>query len=159
MYSAISHTLSLYSPHAADPLSLNVSPIISMVTIPSELHKSVVMCLTATHSILLVDVTLPPLAAAPLLRLHSESSLPVDGVLKALIPVDPMAWSGPLAARQSWETRNALVSLKDDGELAFWCPGSLDTRTTWKCTGSVQTSRTNVRMSGCSSAKKTVLGE
>lgn len=158
VYSAISHTLSLYSPLATEPLSLSVPPIISMVTIPSELHKSIVMCVSGTYSILLVDVTLP-LATTPLLRLYSESNLPVNGVLKALIPVDPMAWSGPLAARQSWETRDALVSLRDDGELAFWSPGSLGSQTTWKCTGSVQTSRTNVRMSGCSSAKKTVLGE
>jgi hypothetical protein len=90
---------------------------------------------------------------------HSESTLALTSSLKALIPVDPMAWSLPVGAEAEYGLHDVLLSVTEDGELAFWIPDTTTMTPTWKCTGKVRTGRRNIVMEACSSAKKTVLGK
>ncbi len=95
-----------------------------------------------------------------------------------ILPVDPMAWVGQLGSgtRGTSLEHDVLLSVSDDGELAFWVPGDDSGERTkavdghsanvlngagtsgWACTGKVRTGRKGVRIAGCSSAKKSVLG-
>ena len=96
-----------------------------------------------------------------------------------------MAWSGTSgeASALSADLHDTLLSVSDDGELAFWVPenglldllegdaktngahvnGTLtdgDTQTLnngWRCTGRVRTGRRGLSRAACSSAKKSVL--
>ena len=71
-----------------------------------------------------------------------------------------MAWGSYAVSTQ----HDVLVSISNEGELAFWVPEpespctQESERGKWRCTGSVHTSRKEIRMARCSSAKKTVLG-
>ncbi len=68
-----------------------------------------------------------------------------------------------------------LLSVSEDGELAFWIPenvlfvstangdarvtnGVAKAETVWKCTGKVRTGKKGITMASCSSAKKSCLG-
>ena len=69
-------------------------------------------------------------------------------------PIIPLAPA--LTESQVERERDVLVSVLD-GHLAFWMPDS-DAPSGWKCTGSVNTKRNNIRMARCSSVKKTAIG-
>lgn len=71
------------------------------------------------------------------------------------------------------QEHDVLLSISEDGELAFWVPqddilangvGSCyndDTDVSvggWRCTGRVRTGRRGLARAACSSAKKSVLG-
>lgn len=73
-----------------------------------------------------------------------------------------MAWSGSIA--KEWTLRDVLLSVSEEGELAFW---SLDVNGTavtngtdheWRCTGKVRTGRKGFSIARCSSTKKSALG-
>ena len=53
---------------------------------------------------------------------------------------------------------DVLLSVSEDGELAFWVPET-NGKTGWRCTGKVRTGRTGFRKVRCSSAKKTALSK
>jgi hypothetical protein len=104
--------------------------------------------------------------------------------LKFIIPVDPMGWTdlyhtGTIGLNQAQV--DALLSVNEDGELAFWAPedqlspssSRSDSRSIareevdpilkptqpfWKRTGTVRTGRKSLRIAACSSTKKSVLG-
>ena len=95
-----------------------------------------------------------------------------------ILPVDPMAWVGQigLGTRGASQEHDVLLSVSDDGELAFWVPGddsSVQVKapnghsattlngagsSAWTCTGKVRTGRKGLTIARCSSAKKSVLG-
>lgn len=96
-----------------------------------------------------------------------------------ILPVDPMAWVGQYglsSAGSASQDHDVLLSVSEDGELAFWVPeghavnapagpvnlesnGITKTEAAWKCTGKVRTGRKGLTMARCSSAKKSVLGQ
>ena len=127
-------------------------------------------------------------ATQPGLELASITKLPLGDQeysnLKFIIPVDPMGWTdlyNPGTRSETQAQLDALLSVSNDGELAFWAaevqssPSSsrsdspakvkeevnLTTKPNqsfWKCTGTVRTGRKDIRIAACSSAKKSVLG-
>lgn len=86
-----------------------------------------------------------------------------------ILPVDPMAWG--LSRHQFWTQHDALLSVSEDGELAFWKPEECvlskpeqekeegPEGNGWRCTGRVRTARKGIVKASCSSAKKTALRE
>ena len=54
---------------------------------------------------------------------------------------------------------DVLLSISEDGELAFWIPEQEANIVKWECTSRVKTGRKDIRMAACSSAKKSVLSE
>lgn len=143
-------------------------PVVSLFSSPlsEQSHIHTVVAITQSYSILLVNVTFPsdsnPTASSapphtPSLSIHSESYLPLSSPLKTLVPVDPMAWSFPNRQAITTSSHDALLSVSEDGALAFWIPDTTTKVTNWKCTGRVRTGRTSILMAACSSAKKTVL--
>lgn len=111
-------------------------------------------------TIIHVRVDLKP---SPSMTLHSHTSLPLQQPPMMILPVDPMAWSG--AGEGTLETEgpalhDVLLSVSADGQLSFWVTEDPPKSSTgWKCTGTVTTNRSSIRMARCSSAKKTALGE
>lgn len=99
------------------------------------------------------------------LSLHSHNHLPLDVHPWLILPVDPMAWG----MKNEWVEHDALLSISEEGELAFWIPedrqviNGLSTLNSghsgWRCTGKVKTGRRPIRKARCSSAKKTALGK
>lgn len=88
-----------------------------------------------------------------------------------------MAWVGQygLGATDAGDNHDVLLSVSDEGELAFWIPESGITpqvngsnkqpvngvgkrHSPWTCTGRVRTGRKGLTTACCSSAKKSVLG-
>ena len=65
-----------------------------------------------------------------------------------------MAWGHS----RDWMEHDVLLSVSEDGELAFWVPET-NGKTGWRCTGKVRTCRTGFRKVRCSSAKKTALSK
>lgn len=101
------------------------------------------------------------------LTLHSHRHLPLDDQPSLIQPVDPMAWG----MKNQWVEHDALFSISESGELAFWVPeegnvgvnghkgASTSDDSGWRCTGRVKTGRKGIRKAKCSSAKKTALSE
>ena len=65
-----------------------------------------------------------------------------------------MAWGHS----SDWMEHDVLLSVSEDGELAFWVPET-NGKMGWRCTGKVRTGRTGFRKVRCSSAKKTALSK
>lgn len=85
--------------------------------------------------------------------------LPLPRPASLILPVDPMAWaSSPKTFSLRGRQHDVLVSIADDGELAFWEIGEKDGSFAWRCTGKIRTGRKDIAMARCSSAKKTALG-
>ena len=129
----------------------------------------------------------PPITEASL-ELASVTKLPLGDHeypnLKFIIPVDPMGWTDLYHTRATISNRaqvDALLSVNEDGELAFWAPedhlllpssrsdsGSKaavevnpipkPNQSLWRRTGTVRTRRKGLRIVACSSTKKSVLG-
>ena len=117
-----------------------------------------IIAITESHTILLLETVLPSISSpSAAISLHSESSLPISTPLKTLVQVDPMAWSFPNRQALGAGSHDALLSVTEDGGLAFWIPDISTKSPTWKCTGKVKTFKTNILMAACSSAKKTAL--
>ncbi|EKM61140.1 uncharacterized protein PHACADRAFT_134380 [Phanerochaete carnosa HHB-10118-sp] len=163
-YSNSSRTVTLQSAHALKSSSVEVPPIMSLFPLPSSEGLSAsFIAITETHTILIFNAFLPEPSSMPSenpaisLSLHSETSLPLTLRLKTLVPVDPMAWSNPDRMKTFVGSHDALLSVSESGELAFWIPDVSSKPATWRCTGHVRTRRTNILMAACSSAKKTIL--
>lgn len=95
-----------------------------------------------------------------------------------------MAWVGQLGSGShgAAQEHDVLLSVSEEGEIAFWVPENGLTSTTstgagngiskglsgkhsqqmqqaaWKCTGKVRTGRKGLAIARCSSVKKSVLG-
>ncbi|RDX52017.1 hypothetical protein OH76DRAFT_1400924 [Lentinus brumalis] len=172
-YSSATGLLTLHS----TPIATLPVPSLSLLFVLSAPHSVPVRTLvgvTSAHTVLLISATLFP---TPSLALLSEQELPLSSPPKMILPVDPMAWVGQLGSgtRGTSLEHDVLLSVSDDGELAFWVPGDDSGERTkavdghsanvlngagtsgWACTGKVRTGRKGVRIAGCSSAKKSVL--
>jgi hypothetical protein len=123
----------------------------SLFSVPFDQQNSI-LGITEDYSIVQVHVTFSPV---PSLTLVSVTRLPLSLPPSFIIPVDPMAWTGPYKSSET--EHDVLLSVTGDGELAFWIPEEASS-VTWKCTGRVRTGRRGLRKACCSSAKKSVLG-
>ncbi|KAF8320625.1 RAVE protein 1 C terminal-domain-containing protein [Cantharellus anzutake] len=146
----------------------------SLITLPS--HSSITPILSITPTLIATFHLHKGITSS--LWLHSITSLPLPSHPNFILPVDPMAWahelptghsvslSSPelsptiplapsLADSETDHKHDALVSVMD-GSLAFWTPDREDP-SGWRCTGSVNTYRKQIRMARCSSAKKTAI--
>ncbi|KAK7059134.1 regulator of (H+)-ATPase in vacuolar membrane [Paramarasmius palmivorus] len=168
-FSKLYSTLTL---HTQPPATLDLPQITSLFTLPSNSGHDSIIGVTDDLSIVHVDIESNPSSAAgesPLrLILHSHDRLPVSfSPSTMIIPVDPMAWG----QHHPWVEYDALLSISESGELAFWRPdkqkGMQSTPKTsngprslcneWRCTGRVKTARRDIKKARCSSAKKTAL--
>ncbi|KAF9076123.1 RAVE protein 1 C terminal-domain-containing protein [Rhodocollybia butyracea] len=154
--------------HTSPPTSITVPNLVSLFTTPSndDSHDSIV---GITGSLDISHVHLPvgtQRDSSPvMLSLHSHHRLPLDAQPSLIQPVDPMAWG----MKNEWVEHDALLSISEEGELAFWVleerevvlgiltsPSHKD-NPGWRCTGKVKTGRQGIRKARCSSAKKTAL--
>ncbi|EIW64094.1 WD repeat-containing protein [Trametes versicolor FP-101664 SS1] len=145
--------------HTSPPATLHVPLITSFFALSPPTHSSpqrTLIGVTASYTIVIISATIS--GATPSLSLLSESSLPLPAPPKMILPVDPMAWVGQFGTgtRGAAQAHDVLLSVSEDGELAFWVPeGGLGDP--WKCTGIVRTGCKGLSMARCSSAKKSVL--
>ncbi|KAI0963718.1 hypothetical protein AcW1_000718 [Taiwanofungus camphoratus] len=175
-YSSSSNLLTL---HTMPPATLHVPLLVSLFALPlpsvtsSSRTLPAVVGITDSHVIILINLTLSP----PSMSIHSETRLPLTAPPKMMIPVDPMAWCRSYSGTGSAELHDVLLSMSDEGELAFWVPEQADLFTGnivrkvngingsgsrvkgngWRCTGRVRTGRSGLSKAACSSAKKSVL--
>ena len=176
-YTSSSNTLVL---HTTPPASLFVPPLALLFALsaPHARRVRTLVGVTTSQTILFISAALS--GPTPSLTLLSETPLPVTSPPKMILPVDPMAWVGQLGSEEHGgsEEHDVLLSVSEDGELAFWVPddalttlidavnedtprpanGHAKHPATWKCTGKVRTGRKGLTMARCSSAKKSVLG-
>ncbi|KAI0756586.1 RAVE protein 1 C terminal-domain-containing protein [Daedaleopsis nitida] len=164
--------------HTSPSASLHI-PGLTLLFVLSAPHSMPVRTLvgvTSTHTILLISATLSD--PSPSLTLLSEVSLPLPSPPKLILPVDPMAWveQNGSGSTQAAQDHDVLLSVSEEGELAFWVPenglapqaasangksrasnGVCGQDEVWKCTGKVRTGRKGLSMARCSSAKKSAL--
>ena len=72
-----------------------------------------------------------------------------------------MAWSGGGSGGGGGERDDVLLSVSEEGELAFWAldEGAVGAGVgPWRCTEKVRTGRKGFKTVRCSSAKKSALG-
>ncbi|OCH96047.1 WD repeat-containing protein [Obba rivulosa] len=189
IYSPVSGLLTLHTTTSVSTApTLSVPPLSALFSLPSPLSENesssdvgstellAVMGVTVTHNMMLFTISLPSSSSSPSfpsITLRNTTSLPLHAPPAVILPVDPMAWSDPYGGYGTLEAENArdiLISVSDEGDLAFWAYrpserptlGSTSKRreqaaVQWQCTGKVHTGRRNLRKVACSSAKKTVL--
>ena len=149
--------MTLHSFQPSNQVSLAIPPLISLISLPTDDSESEVTLvgITASHSILFIRATISP--TSPTLSLTADSSLPLVNPPALIVSVDPMGWSR--AFRQSRDTseHDILLTVSEEGELAFWTFNRTGDHINWKCTSKVRTGRKGIRTAACSSAKKTVL--
>ncbi|KZT72790.1 hypothetical protein DAEQUDRAFT_704451 [Daedalea quercina L-15889] len=171
--------LTLYAP---TPATLSVPPLVALFSLPVPSTSSTslsrtILAVTESYTIFIIYAKLSP---EPSLSLRLESSLPLPTPPRTILPVDPMAWSGTSGevTATSADAHDTLLSISEDGELAFWVPengllelligdvrtngavmnGEVQTQSNgWRCTGGVRTGRRGLSRAACSSAKKSVL--
>ncbi|KAI1793966.1 RAVE protein 1 C terminal-domain-containing protein [Ganoderma leucocontextum] len=174
-FATYSSETGLLTLHTSPSASLSV-PSLSLLFVLSAPHSNPVRTLvgvTASQTVLLISATLS--GPSPSLMLVSQHALPLAAPPKMVLPVDPMAWVGQLASKSdAMAGHDVLLSVSEDGELAFWIPENVlfistangDARVTnsvakaetvWKCTGKVRTGKKGITMASCSSAKKSCL--
>jgi hypothetical protein len=144
-YSAADSVVTLHSTPAKSVFVPELNYLFSM---PSKDEHELIFGITPDFSIIELRAT-----PSPSLILYSQIRLPLDSAcpIKMILPVDPMAWG--LSA--TWTPHDVLLSVSENGELAFWVPEESG----WRCTGKVKTGRAGIRKASCSSAKKTALSE
>ncbi|KAJ3750593.1 RAVE protein 1 C terminal-domain-containing protein [Lentinula detonsa] len=162
-YSSLESSLTL---HTSPPSSIHVPQLTSLFTIPSNNRHNSILGITADLAIVHMSVDTRTVedehTPSLMLSLHSQRHLPLDVHPCLILPVDPMAWG----MKNEWVEHDALLSISEEGELAFWVPedrqisgsstSSID-HFGWRCTGKVKTGRRQIRKARCSSAKKTAL--
>jgi len=178
-YNNSNSTLTVHT--SPSPLSLELPAVTSLFTVPSSDEHNAIMGITSEFYI--VHIRLIPNNSSEStsnpeptlsLSLHYHDRLPVPSPTM-VIPVDPMAWG----IKHPWVKHDALLSVSEEGELAFWVPEEAKTKAAvtiqqrinvidndsqkksergWICTGRVRTGRTGIVKVRCSSAKKTALG-
>ncbi|KAI0639823.1 WD repeat-containing protein [Trametes polyzona] len=184
-YSPASGVLTL---HTSPPATLKVESVTSLFALSPPSHTSpyrTLIGITASYTVVIISATIA--GDTPSLSLLSKSSLPLPSPPKMILPVDPMAWVGQYGTgtRSVAPVHDVLLSVSEDGELAFWVPegelgehlgttlasngrpngtngfqearGRAGQKVSWKCTGKVRTGRKGLSMARCSSAKKSVL--
>ncbi|KAK7468733.1 regulator of (H+)-ATPase in vacuolar membrane [Stygiomarasmius scandens] len=177
-YNNSNSTLTVHT--SPSPLSLELPAVTSLFTVPSSDEHNAIMGITSEFYI--VHIRLIPNNSSEStsnpeptlsLSLHYHDRLPVPSPTM-VIPVDPMAWG----VKHPWVKHDALLSVSEEGELAFWVPEEAKTKAAvtiqqringidndsqkksergWICTGRVRTGRTGIVKVRCSSAKKTAL--
>lgn len=178
-YSSSTNLLTL---HTSPPATLQVASVTSLFALPPPSHSDphrTLIGITASYTVVAIHAVIS--GPTPALSLLSESTLPLPAPPKMILPVDPMAWVGQygMGTRGVAQAHDVLLSVSEDGELAFWVPeGGLGDRSdpaangkvngargregqkvSWRCTGKVRTGRKGLSMARCSSAKKSVLGK
>ncbi|KAH8120057.1 RAVE protein 1 C terminal-domain-containing protein [Phellopilus nigrolimitatus] len=145
------------SPQLSSPVSFDVPRLISLFCLPSG-SSDFLIGITPSYTIVHIEVPSLDQPQPPLLKPTSvtSTSLPSSKPLVLVIPVDPMAWS---STRKSGNNcaHDILLSISNDGELAFWALEKGRFHRSWVCTGHVRTGKTGYRLARCSSAKKTAL--
>ncbi|KAJ3552447.1 hypothetical protein NM688_g4146 [Phlebia brevispora] len=159
-YSSSTGRLTLYPSQPSDPVSMDIPPITALFNLPSGNLPSRIMLIgvTTSQTVLLVnaDIGSQSTNIAASLSRYEESSLPSSS-LKMIIPVDPMGWTSSYSRDTHPANHDVLLSVSEDGELAFWIPERNKGTIKWRCTSRVNTGRKDIRMAACSSAKKSVL--
>lgn len=161
-YSSSTQLLTL---HTFPPSTLSIPSIVSLFPLPTEsgtssAAKETLVGITDSQNIVLIDILFPShssLVFVPSLSLRSFTSLPLESTPKMVLPVDPMAWSSPYTTERKGNNHDILLSVSEEGELAFWVPIEGPGLVEWKCTGTVRTRKTGLSLACCSSAKKSVL--
>ncbi|KAI0778601.1 WD repeat-containing protein [Trametes elegans] len=183
-YSSSANTLTL---RTTPPATVRVPSLTSLFALSPSSHASpyrTLVGITASQTVVVISATISGTSTS--LSILSETPLPLPVPPKLILPVDPMAWVGQLGSgtRGIAQTHDVLLSVSEEGELAFWIPeGSLEGPpdraasngqvngvngadkprgreghiVVWKCTGQVRTGRKGFSMARCSSAKKSVL--
>ncbi|THH06398.1 hypothetical protein EW145_g4114 [Phellinidium pouzarii] len=152
-------TLTLHGSSLGSSSVLTAIPrLISLFCLPNGRSSSLVG-ITTSYSI--VQIQVPPLNSSQSLErtsltISSPISLPSSKPYFLVIPVDPMAWSSTSQPSNSRQ-HDVLLSIADDGELAFWSLDEDSSQQSWVCTGRVQTGMAGYRLARCSSAKKSAL--
>ncbi|KAF9015532.1 RAVE protein 1 C terminal-domain-containing protein [Cyathus striatus] len=139
-YSKSNDSLTL---HTSPPQTVTLPRLENLFTIPSSDGREYIFGITP-------DFLIIELAIEPSLCVISQNHLPLSTHTKFIQPVDPMAWKG----KKQWTEHDVLLSVSENGELAFWVP---EAHEGWRCTGQVRTGRTGFKKARCSSAKKTAL--
>ncbi|TFK30799.1 WD repeat-containing protein [Coprinopsis marcescibilis] len=130
--------------------TLTLPRLESLFTMPSPNGCELIIAITEDFDVIQIMVTDEP---APQFSIKYRSKLPISSPLRFIQPVDPMAWG---TSNRDWTEHDALLSVSDDGELAFWAPETFN-GSPWKCTGTVKTDRSGFKKAKCSSMKKTAL--
>lgn len=182
-YSKSSNILALHGKISA---TLVVPDFVFLFTLPSssvnneQSDKTFLVGITSEHTIVLISIdysqhSSPTAKSNSILSVHSQTRLPLDTPPKLILPVDPMAWVTDYhtGSYNNTQEHDVLLSISEDGELAFWVPGDdmfangvrpsttnvVDSKPNWRCTGRVRTGRRGFNRAACSSAKKSVLSE
>ncbi|KAF5323620.1 hypothetical protein D9611_005764 [Ephemerocybe angulata] len=134
----------------SDPAqTLELPRLENLFTMPSPSGCEFIIAVTADYSVIQIKVTE---GLTTQLSIVSEGPLPLSSKPKFIQPVDPMAWP----TMREWMEHDVLLSVSEDGELAFWAPEPSN-GAPWKCTGKVRTGRSGFKKAKCSSMKKTAL--
>ncbi|KLO15044.1 hypothetical protein SCHPADRAFT_871712 [Schizopora paradoxa] len=153
LYSEASSSITLFPSQPA--LSLHAPPLSSLFSLPSSENHTTIIGITKDSLILRIRISNID-EGTPELTLLNSTTIPLDGELSLIIPVDPMAWSFSRPSDEAAKAHDVLQTRNGSGELAFWTYDE-DKHDTWVCTGKVNTSGRQIRMARCSSAKKTAL--
>ncbi|XP_006454653.1 hypothetical protein AGABI2DRAFT_198048 [Agaricus bisporus var. bisporus H97] len=173
-YSSKSLILTLYS-HLHPPSTLSVPKLELLFTYPTPTNttfcihgdhcsftKESIFGITPDFEILHVIIE----ADTGKMVLHSRDRLPP---LSKLPSATCKEASSEVSSSDSerWQDHDVLLSVAENGELAFWVPEAYASSsrgmngsgggTGWRCTGRVRTERTGFNRARCSSAKKTAL--
>ena len=162
-FSSASRVLAVHS-NSHPPSSIPLPSLQSLFSVPSIGSHEFIIGITPSFSVVYIVYSPNSQAQNISLTQYSNHFLPIkDGTkVKKILPVDPMAWGGSVA--KEWTLRDVLLSVSEDGELAFW---SLEVNGTavmdgidheWRCTGKVHTGRKGFSIARCSSTKKSALG-
>ncbi|KAF9056524.1 RAVE protein 1 C terminal-domain-containing protein [Panaeolus papilionaceus] len=133
--------------HSDPPQKLVINDLESLFTMPSSSGYEHVLAITKDLEIVQILVT-----DTLSMTIQGRHYLPLASKPRFILPVDPMAWD----YTRDWTEHNVLLSISEEGELAFWVPGKKNEQK-WTCTGTVKTGRTGFRKVRCSSARKTAL--
>ncbi|PPQ62961.1 hypothetical protein CVT24_006067 [Panaeolus cyanescens] len=125
-YTKSSSTLKL---HSDPPQSLIINDLESLFTMPSSTGYEYVLAITKDLQIVQILVT-----DRPSMEIRSQHYLPLSYRPRFILPVDPMAWD----YTRDWTEHNVLLSISQEGELAFWVPAK-KSENGWTCTGTVKT--------------------
>lgn len=129
----------------------------SLFSLPSSDESTFLIGIAVDLSIIRIRVS-PLSIGPPSLTVLESTTLTSSKPLRLVIPVDPMAWSYSKGADRG-RAHDVILSIDEEGELAFWTFDLDGLHQKWNCTGRVATGRRGYRAARCSSAKKSVLGE
>lgn len=150
--------LSLFqAPFSSPASSISVPRLLSIFSLPASDASTILIGITASCLVVRIEVSSSK-QSSPFLTLLPPTTLPLSKPLSLIIPVDPMAWSYSKGIRRE-QRHDVLLSISEDGDLAFWAFDNDDRHCEWVCSGLVRTGRSGYRLARCSSAKKTALGE